>query len=80
FEKRFREATGMTPHEALIRFRIERAAHLLATTDVNVQAVAERCGFGLGHQLAAAFRRQRGVTPTRFRKQLAERGGRSNHA
>ncbi len=77
FERRFREATGQTPHAVLTRFRVERAADLLTRTDLNVQQIAERCGLSMGHQLAAIFRKARGVGPAEFRKAaLQQRLGR----
>ena len=76
FERRFVAATGLTPHQALTRARLDRAAQLLAQTTLSMNEVARRCGYGLGHRLAAAFRRVHGVSPSRYRQQHGVHGRR----
>lgn len=74
FERRFMEAVGMTPHAALTRARLERAAELLRSSDLSVQQIAVRCGFSRSHHLAAAFRKGRSMTPTDYRNRCSRLG------
>ncbi|WP_228122519.1 GlxA family transcriptional regulator [Saccharothrix syringae] len=67
FTRRFHEETGMTAVKWLHRQRVERARHLLETTDLSVDRVARHAGFGT----AAALRQQMGaalgVPPSAYR-------------
>jgi LacI family transcriptional regulator len=47
--------------------RLDRAKHLLATTDLTVPKVAAACGFSTGHYLATVFRQETGITPLKYR-------------
>jgi transcriptional regulator GlxA family with amidase domain len=50
--------------------RIEAARSLLETTDLNVSAIAARCGFGTVETLHRAFRRRLHVTPDGYRRRF----------
>lgn len=68
FSSAFRDATGTTPHRYLRRARIERACELLRTTGLSVREVAEVVGFrGQGH-FCTAFKEERGLTPSAYRR------------
>ncbi len=68
-EVRFREALGRTPHQELLRTRLERVSDLLVRTDWPLKRVASACGFTYAEQMHAAFRRALRTTPARFRRQ-----------
>ena len=68
FARRFRSATGTTPVQWVLRQRVLHAQRLLETTDLPVDRVAERCGFGTATALRAHFRRVVGTTPTAYRR------------
>ena len=67
FARLFRETTGLSPHQYVIRRRVERAKLLLATTDRSLAVIAADVGFARGSHLATHFRRLLGVTPSSFR-------------
>lgn len=67
FLRRFRDAFGVTPHQELVRRRIERARILLARTDEPIAAIAHAVGFETAAAFAARFRRAVGVSPRAFR-------------
>ena len=67
FARQFRVATGLSPHQYVIRRRVERARLLLATTDRSLAAIAHEVGFASGSHLATHVRRLLGVAPTRLR-------------
>ncbi|AXB41254.1 AraC family transcriptional regulator [Amycolatopsis albispora] len=59
---------GTTPAKAVRATRTEAAAHLAATTDLPLAAIARRCGFGSAATLRHAFLDQYGVTGDMLRK------------
>lgn len=67
FARHFRAATGTTPHRWLVEQRVQRAELLLETTDLTVDAVAQRSGFGSADTLRHHFARRRGTTPNAHR-------------
>ncbi len=75
FARAFRRETGLTPGAYVEAARIERARIALETSDLPVEEVARRAGFGTVETMRRAFRRQVGVSPadyrTRFRRQAA---------
>ncbi len=68
-----REATGLSPHELVLRTRLARAQQLLAETDVEVASVARQIGYDDAAYFSRLFRRRIGVSPTRFRRQEGPR-------
>ncbi|WP_344952006.1 helix-turn-helix domain-containing protein [Actinomadura miaoliensis] len=67
FDRRFRQATGVSPLRWLVTQRVLRAQHLLESTDLGVDAVARRSGFGDGVAMRPHFRRLVGVPPQAYR-------------
>ena len=74
-ERRFKALLRRTPHEYLMRTRLDRVRMLLATTDLSVGAVAEKTGFAYQEYLSVAFRRATGMTPKAFRQRHRTAGG-----
>lgn len=58
---------GITPGRHVRRVRIDAAAHLLAGSDLTVQAISGRCGFGTVESLRQAFVSAYGVSPSHYR-------------
>ncbi len=67
FARLFKEATGVSPHQYIVRRRVERARVLLATTDRSLAAIAREVGFASGSHLALHFKRLLGTTPSAYR-------------
>ncbi len=67
-ERRFRLILGRTFLEELQRVRIEMAQQLLASTNLPMPLIAQRCGLGTGKQLSTLFRTITGETPRSFRQ------------
>ncbi|MGF6754791.1 helix-turn-helix domain-containing protein [Paraburkholderia sp. GAS42] len=63
FAAQFRRATGLRPHEYLLRRRIEHAQHLLLNSKHNVFDVALSCGFRSQPHFTTVFKRFVGETP-----------------
>ena len=68
FARRFRAATGTTPHQWLLRQRILLAQRLLETTDLPIDIVAGRCGLGSPANLRTHFQRVVRTSPVAYRR------------
>ena len=68
FARRFREETGTTPLQWLLAQRVLEARRLLEESDLAVEDVAWRCGFGTAASLREHFRRATTTTPTAYRR------------
>jgi AraC family transcriptional regulator, transcriptional activator FtrA len=68
FARRFVAETGTTPHRWLTLQRVLLAQRLLEDTDLGVDEVAQRCGFGSGALLRHHFRKVVGVAPADYRR------------
>jgi AraC-like DNA-binding protein len=67
FSRSFRRTFGETPHQYLLSRRIERARHLLRTTDRRVAEICLEVGFTSVGSFTTTFRRHVGVSPTVYR-------------
>jgi AraC family transcriptional regulator len=67
FAREFKRTTGTTPHQYLIKFRIERAKALLAESEVPLVEVGFRSGFSHQSHFTRLFRRVTGTTPHSYR-------------
>jgi transcriptional regulator GlxA family with amidase domain len=72
FARRFRAITGTTPLQWLLRQRILEAQRLLETTDVPVELIAQRCGFGSASVLRTHFKRVLDTAPLTYRRTFRE--------
>jgi AraC-like DNA-binding protein len=73
FSRLFRKQTGISPHEYLQNLRITFARHLLATIDMPVDLVSEKCGFNNVQHFIRTFKKQIGCTPSGYRKKTTYR-------
>ena len=75
FCHRFKQITGMSPYQFLVRVRIENARKLLMNCDDTLYAIAEQCGFGDAGSFIRHFKRITGQTPGELRAQHRKRIG-----
>ena len=68
FTRLFRRSMGESPHQYVIRKRIERARFLIEQGDLPLAHVALEVGFANQSHFSETFRRQVGVTPLRYRR------------
>ncbi|HET8844196.1 MAG TPA: AraC family transcriptional regulator [Ktedonobacteraceae bacterium] len=68
FARLFRQTTGESPHQFVLRQRIERAQQLLEKTDVPLGHIALESGFADQSHLTQAFKRHLGQTPRAYRR------------
>lgn len=64
----FKQATGMSPLDYVIRVRVDRACGLLTSTRRNITDIAFDVGFHDSSYFSRAFRKLTGVSPSEFRK------------
>lgn len=68
FSRRFRQEVGMSPGDWLIRQRVEFARHLLEASDLPIDQIAWRAGFGTSASLRQHLRAAIGVPPLAYRR------------
>lgn len=68
FSKLFKMSTGTTPHQYVMRQRVERAQELLRETRTPLLEVASKVGFETQSHFTSVFRHMLGITPKRYRE------------
>jgi len=68
FARRFTEETGSTPLQWVIAQRVREARHLLEETDLPIEDVAQRAGFGSTPSLRQHFGRAMATSPAAYRR------------
>ncbi len=71
FARRFALAVGEPPGAYLAHWRMTIAGRLLRDSDLNLAAVARRVGYASEFAFAKAFKRDYGMAPGAYRRQLA---------
>lgn len=71
--RRFREASGMSPLAFVQRIRVEHAVHLLETTAMSVEAIADAVGYDGVTAFRRVFRRETGRAPSAYRTPVVSR-------
>lgn len=74
FTRRFREESGETAGSWLLRVRVDRARHLLETTDLAVDRVATQAGFGTAASLRQHLTSAVGMPPLAYRRTYRAEG------
>lgn len=67
FHALFKQVSGHSPHQYLLRVRVAEALRLISQTAVPLSEVASRCGFSSQSALTHAVRDQSGQTPRKLR-------------
>ena len=63
---RFKQETGQTVFEKLAQIRLEQATRLIVDRNFTIDQVARAVGFHSADSFARAFRKAKGVTPSRY--------------
>src|SRR5215510_8671050 len=67
FSQVFRNTTGQTPHQCLLRYRVQRAKEMLRPAEMRVLDVAIACVFKTQQHFARVFREMCGASATEYR-------------
>ncbi len=70
FLRNFKTAFGITPHQYMMEKRLELAKKLLLNTRQSVQEISEQIGFDVLSSFSYQFKKQEGLSPSQFRKQV----------
>lgn len=70
FSHMFRKSTGQSPHQFVLRHRVERAKDFLRSPELRMLDVAVACGFKTQQHFARVFRQVCGVSPTEYRQEF----------
>ena len=66
--RKFKAATGVSLHEALLQNRLDNARQLLGETDLPLKAVAHEAGYANVHFFSNQFKARIGVSPALYRR------------
>jgi AraC family transcriptional regulator len=72
FARMFRKSTHETPHQFVLRQRVERAKAMLRAPDARILDVAVACGFKTQQHFAQVFRDVCGASPTEYRQDFLD--------
>ena len=70
FSQMFRKSTGQSPHQFVLRHRVEHAKEILRSEELRVLDVAIACGFKTQQHFARVFRQMCGISPGEYRQEL----------
>ncbi|MBQ3224253.1 MAG: helix-turn-helix transcriptional regulator [Oscillospiraceae bacterium] len=70
FSHHFALRYGMRLKQYIRRNRVELAKELIVNSDMNMTAIAEKCGFGTIHYMTRVFKNEENISPTEFRRRF----------
>lgn len=65
----FKQNLDLTPSEYIRNFRITKARHLLESSELSIDQVAEHCGYQRTNSFTRVFKRTYGISPRQYRQQ-----------
>lgn len=73
FLKKFKEVTTKSPMQYILSIRMNNAVSLLESTDYNVTEISTIIGYDNPLYFSRIFKKQKGVSPSDYRKNLSDR-------
>lgn len=73
FLRNFKQMTTKSPMQYILTIRINNAVSMLETTDYNVTEISTIVGYDNPLYFSRIFKKQKGVSPSEYRKSLADR-------
>lgn len=70
FYEQFAKAFGLSPGKAIRNARLRKAKEFLASTDMSIRQIGNRCGFSIDGTFSNFIRRETGMTPAALRRHL----------
>jgi len=68
FKRVFKDYTGQTPYQHLMKIRLEKAKEILSEKEYSMEEVAKLCGFVNSKHFSTVFKRNTGMSPSEYRK------------
>ncbi|MEG0927222.1 GlxA family transcriptional regulator [Chryseobacterium sp.] len=68
FSRVFLKESGMTPGRFLEKMRLEQAKNMLEYTDMSIDMIADKCGFGSSISLRRLFLKYLSISPAQYRR------------
>lgn len=68
FSRAFKKATGLSPQEWSLHFRVSRAKDLLKASVLSISQVSQECGFADQSHFCRVFNKLEGTTPNKWRR------------
>ncbi|MBQ8526182.1 MAG: helix-turn-helix transcriptional regulator [Clostridia bacterium] len=72
FSHIFKEATGTTPLDYIIRIRISKAKDFLVGSDISISEIAELVGFSNQNYFGRIFKKYEGVSPRKYARMFLD--------
>jgi AraC family transcriptional regulator len=73
FGRVFKASLGLSPHQYILKQRLEKAKQLLLIGQLTIAEIAQECGFAAQAHLTTAFRMHIGTTPKQFQNDFRPR-------
>ena len=67
----FKKQKHTTVYDFLLKFKIEKAASLLTTTNKKIKDICEECGFNSEYYFSRRFVMTTGISPSKYRKEFS---------
>ena len=67
FCRKFKQSTGLTVMNYILKTRIISAKNLMETTNLTIGQISQRCGFSSQSYFCRVFKEECGMTPLQFR-------------
>lgn len=70
FARLFKETTGFTPHQFILKKKLNKSAGLLSETSKSIDEVSDTCGFCDRAYFSRLFKREYNVGPAQYRREV----------
>lgn len=70
FARLFKETTGFTPHQFILKKKLAKAAALLSETNYSIEEISDLCGFCDRAYFSRLFKREYNVGPAQYRREV----------
>ncbi len=68
--REFSKQVQISPNKYIVKYKLEQSKALLAEDTLSIDAIAMAVGFSCGNYYSKVFKKEYGVTPSEFKKDL----------